>query len=107
MEMQIENYRWPRLTKKCICSILVGLWLPAFATAQADDDYQHRMLLSPSAEMLDAEKQGYIMIYDGLENRVVERAMTEQFDRIENMMFVGTRHLQEDGGLLFEEDGCD
>lgn len=107
MEMQIENYRWPGLTNKCICTILVCLCLPAFGAVQAYDDYQHRMLLNPSAEMLDAEKQGYIMIYDGLENRVVDRAMTEQFDRIENMMFVGTRYLQEDGELLFEEDGCD
>ena len=107
MEIQSDNYFWSRLRNKCICSVLAGLCLPAFGTAQAYDDYQYRMLLNPSEEMLQAEKRGYIMIYDGLQDRVVEQAMTLQFDRIENMMFVGTKHLQEDGELLFEEDGCD
>lgn len=47
------------------------------------------------------------MIYDGIENKVVETAMTEQFDRIENMMFVRIHYLDEDGEIMFEEDGCD
>ena len=58
-------------------------------------------------DILDAEKHGRVMIYDGIENRVVEQVITEQFDRIENMMFVRIRHLDEDGELMFEEDDCD
>ena len=92
---------------KWVYALVLILGLGASASAQADDRYQYQMLLKPSAEMLAAESRGYIMIYDGLENSVVERALTEQFERIENMMFVGTRYLQEDGDLLFEEDGCD
>ena len=37
----------------------------------------------------------------------VMRAMDEQYDRIDNMMFVGTVYEQEDGELAVEEDGCD
>ena len=33
--------------------------------------------------------------------------MDEQFDRIENMMFVRTRYIQPDGEIEVEEDGCD
>ena len=47
------------------------------------------------------------MIYDGLDNTVVERALDEHFDRIEQMMFVRTRHTEPDGGVSYEDDGCD
>jgi hypothetical protein len=47
------------------------------------------------------------MIYDGLRYATVTRAMDEQFDRIENMMFVGTLIEREDGDFEVEEDGCD
>jgi hypothetical protein len=33
--------------------------------------------------------------------------MDEQFQRIENMMFVRTQYIQEDGDIEVEEDGCD
>ncbi len=47
------------------------------------------------------------MIYDSLDNETVELAMNEQFDRIENMMFVRTQYIQEDGEYEVEDDGCD
>ncbi len=45
------------------------------------------------------------MIYDGLKEKTVHLAMNQQFDRIENMMFVNTRYINQDG----EEaaDDCD
>lgn len=107
MEMAMESRPRARFKRRFILSLVAGFGLSLFASAQAYDEYQYKMLLHPTPEMLEAEGRGYIMIYDGLENELVERALTEQFDRIGNMMFVGTRYLQEDGELLFEEDGCD
>ena len=46
------------------------------------------------------------MIYDQMENETVELALNQQFDRIENMMFVRTRYVQEDGSID-QEDDCD
>jgi len=77
------------------------------ASVYAVDEYQYSVLFSPSPSMLMAEARGRVMIYDGLENKTVDLAMDEQFQRIENMMFVGTRYIQEDGDIEVEEDGCD
>ena len=73
----------------------------------AVDEYQNSVLFSPSPGILKAEAKGRVMIYDGLDNETVELAMSEQFNRIENMMFVRTQYLQEDGEYEVEEDGCD
>lgn len=73
----------------------------------AADDYQTNLLLNPSPGILLAEANGRVMIYDGLKNETVEQAMSEQFNRIENMMFVRTQYLQEDGDYEVEEDDCD
>jgi len=74
--------------------------------ASALDGYQQRVLFSPSSEILQAETRGRIMIYDGLKNETVEKALDNQFDRIENMMFVRTVYLREDGEYEVEDD-CD
>jgi hypothetical protein len=74
--------------------------------ASALDSYQERVLFSPSPEILQAEANGRIMIYDGLKNETVETALDNQFDRIENMMFVGTVYVQENGEYEVEDD-CD
>jgi hypothetical protein len=47
------------------------------------------------------------MIYDGLDAKVVDKALVEQFDRIENMMFVRITHVKENGEIEYEDDGCD
>ncbi len=65
------------------------------------------LLFKPSERALVAEAKGRVMIYDGLKEKTVHLAMNQQFDRIENMMFVGTLVEQEDGELEAEEDGCD
>ena len=77
------------------------------ASVDAVDGYQYSVLFSPSPSMLTAEAKGRVMIYDGLENKTVDLAMDEQFQRIENMMFVRTQYIQEDGDIEVEEDGCD
>ncbi len=98
-----RSIRTVRLAKM----LLSGILFTAFSALHAYDQYQYEVLLNPSQDMLRAEDKGRSMIYDGLENETVELAMTSQFNRIENMMFVRTRYIQPDGDIEVEEDGCD
>ena len=68
--------------------------------------YEQNMLFNPSQSLLRAESRGRVTIYDGLENSQVERALDTQFGRIDNMMFIRTRHTLEDG-TVEEDDDCD
>lgn len=107
MKMQTGKFIQTRRIRSFMVLSAVNFALLFSGTSNAYDKYQYTVLFDPTEDMLEAEERGRIMIYDGLENKVVEQAMTEQFDRIENMMFVRTRHIQDDGELLVEEDGCD
>ena len=89
-----------------VMAILVLLVMTS-SIAFAGDDYQHKMLFEPDQYILAAEANGRIMIYDGLESETVERALDEEFDRIDNMMFVRIHHTRNDGGDYVEDDGCD
>ena len=82
----------------------VLLMTPSHASSR--ESYQERILFSPNPEYLQAETRGRIMIYDGLKNETVERALDHQFDRIENMMFVRTVYVQENGEYEVDDD-CD
>ena len=93
--------------KQIVCAMPLFIGISLFSSAQAVDEYQHKVLFSPSSSILAAEARGRVMIYDGLRYATVTRAMDEQFDRIENMMFVGTLIEREDGDFEVEEDGCD
>ena len=85
---------------------LVVLALNAVGPTATAGDFMHNSLFDPSEGHLLAEKRGRVMIYDGLMNETVELAMNTQFDRIENMMFVGVRHTTEDGEE-YADDDCD
>lgn len=91
-----------QLISLLLTSLLVFGSTPAFA----NDSYQLKMLFTPSSSMLKAEARGRIMIYDGLDIETVNRAMNEQFDRIDNMMFVRIHHTHDDEEQLVEDDGC-
>lgn len=91
--------------------ILIGLLLgavlvPLTVAAGADDRFQENALFNPSQSQLTAEARGRVMIYDGLDNDAVERALDTQFERIEHMMFIRIRKTQPDGEVLVEDDGC-
>jgi len=95
----------------CISAIknvlLTSLLMFTGTSAFAEDSYQIKMLFTPTESMLMTEAEGNIMIYEGLDSETVDRAMNEQFDRIDNMMFVRIQHVQDDGEYLVEDDGCD
>ena len=70
----------------------------------------HRMLIpafdiDEPEHLLLAEAKGRVMIYDGMPIDVVDRAMDEQFDRIDHMMFTRIRHPAPEGEEV-EDDGC-
>jgi hypothetical protein len=92
--------------------VLIGLQMgmliaPVVTTANAEDSFQHTVLFSPTNSQLQAEARGRVMIYDSLENSVVERAMDDQFNRVEHMMFVRTRNTLPDGEVSYDDDDCD
>ncbi len=96
-----------------ILTIIVGL-IVSSNSAQAGD-WQEEMLLHPSADQLQLEEEGRIMIYDGMTHWQIRLAMDTQFDRIGAMMFVRTRvtddegkvvHDSESGQVIVEDDGC-
>lgn len=93
--------------------ITILMVVPASAHA---DSWQERMLFEPTASQLELEQQRQrVMIYQGLTDVQVARAMDEQFGRIEHMMFGGTVITDdlgepkldlETGEALTEDDGC-
>jgi hypothetical protein len=88
-------------------SILLGLGASQPVVAgDALDQYYRDILFNPSESLLRAEARGRVTIYDSLDSEVVDRALDEQFSRIENMMFVGIRHTLPDGSVEADDD-CD
>lgn len=90
-----------------LAGLLSALLLaPVPLPAVAEDSYQLGMLFQPTESQRAAEARGRVMIYDGLDEQVVERALDEQFERIDSMMFVRTRHSEPDGDAVYDDDGC-
>lgn len=86
-------------------------------TAVAEDvrDIELRRLFDPTEAELASETDGRIYIYDGLTDVDVQRALNEEFDRVENMMFIRTKKTDETGAVKrdtetgeieYEDDGC-
>ncbi len=69
-----------------------------------------RRLIEPTERERTHEREGHVYIYDGLSDREVEQAMNMHFDRIEYMMFVGTRRTDPTGEAPADADtespGC-
>ena len=89
--------------------LLMGILLAPHARADnANESFQYNTLFKPTPAQLNTEERGRIMIYDGLDNAVVERALDEQFDRIEHMMFIRTRQSSsdDDDEDTADDDGC-
>jgi hypothetical protein len=109
-----------RTSKQLLNGILPCLLAGFTAAATADEDrmrnWQLSLLFSPGEQQLKVEDKGRVMIYDGLYSADINRALDNQFDRIEHMMFTNTivtdesgepRRDPQTGLLLVEEDGCE
>lgn len=109
-----------KISTQLKCTIILALhcYLPGLAGAGEPASYNWQMtqLFQPTPADLKREAKGRIMIYDGLTDKTVERALDEQFDRVETMMFTSvvvtddsgepTRDT-DTGEIITEEDGCD
>ncbi len=89
------------LVRLFVISLLASTATPVFA----NNSFYNKLLFSPSDSMLKAETRGRIMIYDGMDSETIERAMDEQFNRIDNMMFTRIHHVQENGEEYVDDDG--
>lgn len=92
--------------RQATMAIFVSVLAMALLQVNAQGSFQERMLFSPGPEILQAEARGRVMIYDGLRSDTVERALDQQFGRIDSMMFVRTVHVQENGEYEVEDE-CD
>lgn len=88
----------------------------SYKSAHADQEsWQMAQLFDPTATQMEAESSGRVMIYRGLTDTVVSRALDEQFDRIGSMMFTATIVTDDagspkrdplNGQVVVEDDGC-
>jgi hypothetical protein len=85
------------------------------AVAADVSEFEQRRLFSPTEAELASEAEGRIYIYDGLTDIDVQRALHDEFDRVENMMFIRTKKTDEAGEVKrdadtgeveYEDDGC-
>ena len=96
--------------------MLGAVTFSASVAAAADvEQIEIRRLFEPTKAELAAESNGRIYIYEGLRDRDVERALDEEFERVDSMMFIRTRKTDESGKVerdeqtgtaVVEDDGC-
>lgn len=103
MKPSLSNYPITLITV-LIAMVTVSLQASrADAATPGSNAWERRQLHHPSDKLLKMEQRGRVTIYDGLQESEVNKAMDEQFDRIDRMMFI--RMKTEDGYGL--DDGCD
>jgi hypothetical protein len=103
-------------TRRSVIPATVILFAMTLQAAYADDNtWQMTNLFEPSPAQIEREQKQRVMIYHGMKDTDINRAMDEQFDRVETMMFTGTiltddtgkpLHDPETGDVVVEDDGC-
>lgn len=106
MNTQLQNRKMTGIGRAAFTGILAAGLMMHTLTESAADSYQEKVLFEPHQSQRLAEARGRVMIYDGLDSTVVDKAMDEQFDRIDNMMFVRIHHSSEEGDEYVDDDGC-
>lgn len=72
------------------------------------EDWQLQIALQPPGYILSVEdQQQRVWILEGLHSRDIDQVMTDQFDRLEHLMFVKTRHEGPAGEEVVDDEGCD
>lgn len=85
--------------------VLIALLTIPISSLLASDSWQLDRLFNPENHHTFQESQGQVFIYDGLYESDINIALDEQFPRMENMMFIRTKHIVE--GEVEEESDCD
>lgn len=69
------------------------------------EEWRLRRLNEPTELERRHESEGNVYIYEGLTDREVDQALGTHFDRIEHMMFLGTRRTDTTGTVSNNADG--
>lgn len=93
-------------TRKLAAIAVLSAFLNGTVQAAVASEWDRKLLFGPSSALLEREEAGNVTIYDGVLISDVDRAMDEQFDRVESMMFVRTLYPAEEGAYEAEDD-CD
>ena len=93
--------------EKIQIALVIGVLLVTGSSVWASNhnSAQLQRLLNPQAYHISMEENGSVYIYDGLYDSDVELALDQQFHRVDHMMFVRTRVVE--NGEVFETDDCD
>ena len=110
--MSLVNKRVARVYQGlAVAGLLFGGTSPVIGVASdvVDPSWQELRLNAPTDAQRQRERSGGVFIYDGLEYGTVQAAMDQNFERIQNMMFVRINHLPatDSGPAEVEDDGCD
>ena len=88
---------------------------PAISADPLHTEWQLRRLFDPTTQELERESKGHVFIYHHLPDTVVARALDEQFERVDAMMFTGIIITNSEGSEIqdpdtgepvTEDDGC-
>ena len=103
-------------TRRSVIPATVILFASTLQAVYADgNSWQMANLFEPTPARVKHEQTQRVMIYHGMKDTDVNRAMDEQFDRIETMMFTGTIVTDDTGqplrdpktgDIVTEDDGC-
>jgi hypothetical protein len=102
-----------RRSSVLLCSVL--MCYSAVAASGDVEEIELRRLFEPTMAERADEAGGRIYIYDGVRDRDIRRAMDEEFERVDSMMFIRTRKTDTDGNIerdqqtgevMVEDDGC-
>jgi len=103
-------------SRRSVIPAAVILFASTLQAAYADGkSWQMAHLFEPSPAQVEREQTQRVMIYHGMKDTDINRAMDEQFDRIETMMFTGTIVTDDTGqplrdpttgDVVTEDDGC-
>jgi len=96
-----------------------SITLPVFAQdmqlalASSIHNYQLKRLMQPSDRQIKHEEKERVIIYVGMKDIDIEKAMDEQFDRIEKFVFAATivtdqngKPLYKNGQIVTEDNDC-
>ncbi len=108
----------PMSLQMLVCQLILLVLAGVFYSNEANssENWQMTRLFHPSEANLASENKGRIIIYSGLTDKTVDKALDENFDRINAMMFTKTIKTDEAGNplrdpetgeVMTEDDGCD
>ena len=96
-------------------SVTATTYSPIVSAGEFLQQWFQNRLFTPTEQQRVLENRGSVVIYEGINDREVNRAMETQFERIEHMMFVGTiitnekgepKRDMETGEIMREDDDC-